>query len=502
MVTDPAELAIRNTYYWDRKAMQMYPRDYSKAQVYHWLETIAQMSTRYLQFIGRPLENRIWFEYPAQTSPRFVNPGTVGRPTKIGRVVEDGTTSLTLIEYSPAYLPERVVDPCGRETVLVYDQADPPQLRRVEQKTAAGSDTTLLLEYDAGFPRHASHMTDGGGGVMTISYNSFAQPTRIVDALGQETELGYDPAGFLRTITRFLGGIPAVTEIAHETIGGRLSNRIESVTGPDGQVASFEYDELDRVTTTTYPNGSVERAEYDRLDLASYTDQMGNVTVLVHDSERRLRKITRPLEGDTTVDWCACGCPEQFKDARNQKTYLRYDLQGRLISRASNDHWAEEFEYERTTGRVAFHRDARGLVTAFRYYADDRLRSIRYLTSPAGDTIPPGSVDLRYDPAHPRLAEMTDESGTTTYEYGPMTPASAGAAGRVSRLSRTSPSGQGTVIDYHYDPGGRPTGRTVTDLAGATVSQFTAEYDELGRVARKSNSLGQFTIEYLDMGCG
>ena len=32
-----AYLIYRNTFYWDKQAMQLYPGDYTKARIFHWL---------------------------------------------------------------------------------------------------------------------------------------------------------------------------------------------------------------------------------------------------------------------------------------------------------------------------------------------------------------------------------------------------------------------------------------------------------------------------------
>src|SRR6266850_2915804 len=89
----------RNTFYWDKKAMQLYAGDYTKARLTHWL--YANNSFYVIDGIPEstknPLESRVWFNYGGQTDARQA--GTTGQPNRIARVLDDGTTQTRQFAY-------------------------------------------------------------------------------------------------------------------------------------------------------------------------------------------------------------------------------------------------------------------------------------------------------------------------------------------------------------------------------------------------------------------
>jgi YD repeat-containing protein len=77
-----------------------------------------------------------------------------------------------------------------------------------------------------------------------------------------------------------------------------------------------------------------------------------------------------------------------------------------------------DYAYD-TAGRLATITDAKGRKQQLGYTIDDRLAGITHPDAPA--------ITYRYDAAFPRLVQMTDGSGTTSYSYGPL-----GAPGGVA----------------------------------------------------------------------
>src|SRR5262249_44451386 len=93
----------RNTYFWSRTASASSYGIYSKAKIYHWLHTEGGSQTSgILESTKEPLENRVWFNYPDQnTQGGSAWVGSSDRPTKVGRVLDDGTTQLYTYAYDP-----------------------------------------------------------------------------------------------------------------------------------------------------------------------------------------------------------------------------------------------------------------------------------------------------------------------------------------------------------------------------------------------------------------
>jgi hypothetical protein len=91
-----------NTLYWSQRAGAAGTGDLSKAEVTHWL--IRQDFTGDSEWItvphsiARPLEGRVWYQYPGQPSPTHL--GWWRNPSRIGRVLDDGTSQVTETTYN------------------------------------------------------------------------------------------------------------------------------------------------------------------------------------------------------------------------------------------------------------------------------------------------------------------------------------------------------------------------------------------------------------------
>ena len=183
-------LWARNTFYWDKRAMALFPlKDYTKARIYHWLHSgdNQNLSSGILESMKEPLESRVWYNYAGQWQAN--TEGTATTPTAIGRILDDGTTQLYKYEYNSIGKVTKAIDPVGRETRYFYgtnNVIDPDQiagtgidLLQTKQKNGAVYD--LLATY---------------------TYNSQHQPLTTTDAAGQTATYTYlsDNTGRLQTM--------------------------------------------------------------------------------------------------------------------------------------------------------------------------------------------------------------------------------------------------------------------------------------------------------------
>lgn len=99
---DTSFVAFRNTYYWDKLAMKLAPGNYLKAHRFHWVHESLGVTGNVLESEVPPLEGRIFYNYPGQTSPMFL--GTMNSPSVVARVVKDASgsnvTQATKYEYN------------------------------------------------------------------------------------------------------------------------------------------------------------------------------------------------------------------------------------------------------------------------------------------------------------------------------------------------------------------------------------------------------------------
>jgi YD repeat-containing protein len=245
---------------------------------------------------------------------------------------------------------------------------------------------------------------------------------------------------------------------------------------------TYDYDAADRVAKITYPDGTADVYTYDKLDLASYTDREGRRWTYTHDADRRLTATTDPLGHQTSFAYSPNGELTSLTDPNSNVTQFTYDVEGRLTQKTYADLSAITNTYEATTSRLKSTLDALGQTKQYAYAEDDRPTGITYLDA----VNPTPNVTFAYDPYFPRIASMTDGSGTTQYTYYPV-----GSLGALQVQEQSGPLAD-SAIDYVYDELGRPASRTI-----AAEGAETFAYDAIGRLTNHNSDLGQFTLGYL-----
>ncbi|MGX5804292.1 RHS repeat-associated core domain-containing protein [Bradyrhizobium sp. Arg314] len=425
-----------------------------------------------IESVKYPLENRIWYEYPGQTSS--VYGGTNDQPIAIGRVLDDGTTQLTKFSYDTGgyFNPTQAVDPVGRTTSYAYaNQIDPAA---ISQTTQHGVQTTVAQYIYNGHHRPVFY-TDAAGQTWRYTYNAAGQMTSSVDPLGHTTTYHYDASANLTSVTNANNATAATY-----TYDG--FDRVRTYTDSEGWTATYNYDAADRLTKVAYPDGTADLYTYDKLDRAAYTDRLGRTWSYIYDANRRRTKATDPLGAQTLFGYDGLDQLASLTDPKNNTTAWTYDLQGRLSLKTYADSSTVTYSYENTTSRLKSVLDALGQTKQFSHAKDDRLSGITYLNS----VNPTPNVSFAYDPYFPRPASMTDGTGTTQYSYFP--PFAQGAL----KLQQESGPLANSAITYAYDELGRPSSRTA---AGAGAETFG--YDAIGRLTGHTSDLGAFVLGYL-----
>ena len=465
-------LIYRNTFYWDKHAYAVAKGDYTKAHLRHWahLAPSGDQTSNTLESERYPLENRIWYTYPGQTSGAFYS-GTSNTPTGIGRVLDDGTTQLTQMQYNSLSNPTSIIDPSGRTTTLQY-AANQIDVTAVQQTTASGPATTASFTYNGQHLPLTS--TDAAGKTTHYSYNSAGQVTSVTDPLGETTAFNYNALGYLLSIVNANGKTAA--SFTYDSLG-----RIATRTDSEGWTVTYAYDAADRVTTETYPDGTTRVYSYTNLDLTAVTDRQGRKTSYAYDANRELISVTDPLGQVTKLGYYENGKPKTLTDPNGHVTTWGTDVQSRVVSKTYPDGKVFANTYENTTSRLHGVTDALGQTKQYGYALDNRLTGIQYLH--AVNATP--SVSFAYDPYFPRRTSMTDGSGVTSYAYG-----AVGALGAL-KLALETPPFANSAIAYTYDALGRVVSR------GVGGDPETVTYDALGRVTTHVDGLGTFQRAYV-----
>jgi RHS repeat-associated protein len=520
----------RNSYYWDKKAMAMYPPDengvpqFTKAKIIHWLHlndgygnTVSNIKEREKQ----PLENAVYYFYPGQAGaygPVFT--GWHGFPSVVARRLDDGTgspqTQFYRYEYNTLRNIKKMTDPAGRVTTYFYAPGNEIDVREIYQRNPNGvghDPDGLNADKIASSTYNAQHKpltsTDAAGQTTTYVYNADGQVWTMQNAKGETTTYSYGdgtsghPAGYLTSITSPLfSGSSAVTTFDYDS-----SNRVHVVTSnPDGYQVTTDYDNLDRKTQVTYPDATYEQFQYTdnitgamTLDLTGSRDRLGRWTYRHYNANRKMDSITDPANQTTTYGWCTCGALTSITDPKHQMTTFNRDLQSRVYQKVFADTTSINYLFEGqtapntvgATSRLKSSTDAKSQRTNYLYFADDTVQQVSYTDTAGNQLIPPTpSVSYTYDPNYNRVASMLDGIGTTIYAYNSITVPPALGAGRLASID--APLANDTIT-FGYDELGRVTNRAINGTANSAAWSF----DSLGRISSATNNLGAFTNTYV-----
>ena len=457
------------TAYWNKQARATHPGELAYAEVTKWLHMDGIYVTGVPHSIKRPGENRVWYQYPDQTY--ITVRGRLVTPSKVGRVLDDGTSQIWESTYNTPGSLTSQKDPLGRQATYTY-AANGIDLLEVRQTTGGAND--LLATFSSYTAQHRPQtVTDAAGQTTTITYNAASQPLTVTNPKSETTTFVYDSDGRLTSVTGPVTGTTAT--FTYDGYG-----RARTSTSIDGDTVTVDYDLLDRPTQITYPDLTTEKITYDRLDAVTTTDRRGRVTRTFHDPNRRVTRVRDPLGRMVEQKWSLAGLLTALVDGKGQSTTWTYDAKGRVVQEVRGGSATTAYTYETTTNRLKTVTDPKGQVTTFTYAIDDALLT-RVYTNEAGPT---ADVTFTYDTVYPRLATMVDGIGTTAYSYTAVGQPGAGAVSSIDG-PRTN-----DTLTYTYDELGRVLSRV---LNAVSVSWA---FDSLGRTTSEVNPLGTFGVTY------
>lgn len=474
-------LDSRNTFYWDKLAFQNATLpdgtlDYSKARVKHWVYWAGDTNSvaEPVESIKYPNENRIWFNYPGQPNDGLgaAVSGTLNKPSRIGRVLDDGTTQLSQYEYNALGNVTKAIDPVGRETQYTY-ASNQQDVLSIAQKTGASSVSTLA-QFTYNNQHRPLSYTDAAGQTTSYTYNAAGQLTQQTNPLNQSTRYVYNTLGQLTSVVNANNATVLTLTYTPE---GNVASRTDS----EGHITQYSYDAFDRLLTTTYPDGTTHTNTYNKLDVVTKKDRENRVTSYSYDANRKLLRVTDPMNQIVDYSYYPNGSLKSLTDENSHKTIWNRDSQSRVTSKVYADAKHTDYIYETTTSRLKDTIDANGQTKRLLYDKNNQVININYLNA----QIATPTVSFSYDAYFPRMTSMTDGTGTTQYQYKAI-----GSTGALE-LSLEDGSYQNDSIAYQYDVLGRVTTRTVD----STPETFT--YDTLGRIINHNSALGNFNRSYL-----
>ncbi|MBL8048930.1 MAG: hypothetical protein JNJ45_09645 [Chthonomonas sp.] len=412
-----------------------------------------------------------------------------------------------------------VKDQLGRVTTMAYDVAD----HVISITNAAGEMRRYV--YDSCLLQVE---IDPLGNRTTMTYNRYAKPATIQNALNQVTTNTYDNMGDLIEVQNGLGyRTTLIYDIAKQRIAVQDANNNRVTTAYEASRPVSMINGAGIVTTTIYDA---------RGPIASQ-DGLGRRTTTIYDNVGRRIATQSPMNNRTTTVYDAAGQVSAMQDALGNLTTHQYDLAGNLTTvtnalgkistqvystdsnrlRASVDEVGNRTTYtfnsageqtavedprgNRTTmtydlaGRTKDVRNALGHFTTFTYDAAGNQTSVKDPLNRVNTTI--------YDALNRGYASQSPLNNRTTQVFD--------AAGQLT-ASIDAASNRWTTI---YDPAGRATvsqtplnNRTTTsyDAANRPVTVMngrgyitTTTYDSANQVTAQKNPLGDATTYAYDL---
>jgi RHS repeat-associated protein len=312
------------------------------------------------------------------------------------------------------------------------------------------------------------------------------------DRQGHSTTLTY---GALDEDQQHFLPLTSITDAGGQTIqvGNDIQGHITSFTHPDGRIWQLSYDGDGNLSTITNPDGTTRAFTYDGAhQLLTATDGLG-VTYLtnVYDASGRVSQQTDADGYLRTFDYSTPG-KTVYTDQEGQKTTYLYDSQARVTGTTDAAGNSTAYTYD-DNDNVTSYTDQADNVWKYAYDAGAHVTQT---------TLPDGSdVKYTYTPSG-EIASMTELGGpngaprTTAYQVDPLglvtqttlpTGDVLGSAYDGQGNLTTATSAAGAVTQYGYDGHGNVTSVTdpngnVTQLAYDSANRATSVTDPNGRV--------------------
>lgn len=230
-----------------------------------------------------------------------------------------------------------------------------------------------------------------------LTYNTFAQPERIVYPTGLVDQFTYNSDGTLNSQVTGLGGTTGTITGQTTSYTYNALKQKTSETNPDGEVTQFAYDLAGRITQTTMPNGNrVQNTYYPIGVLASQKSLTANGSIAAESYQF--------LDSNGFVSKT-----QQGSDATRQYTTFIYDNNGNLKQSTSAAGIIEKWDYD-ALDRVTSHTDGAGNVDTTAYDINDNVTI-------AKDALNAGTNPFSYRNGSTLTQEVNSDYGTKSYSY-------------------------------------------------------------------------------------
>ena len=378
-----------------------------------------------------------------------------------------------------------VTSPLGQTTSYYYDKEN-----RLRTTTNSLGYTTSMT-YDA--LGNIETTTDGAGRTMKTFYDARGNAKEVYDGYGQLiSKMTYDAASNLETVTDALGNtttnhydnmnrLQTSIDALNQTKERQYDNRgnLKQVVDPATEnrtepvITSATYNPKGQVKTITDPEGNTQSYDYDIIgNLLTETTPFGGKYSYTYNDLNLLKTKTNARGQTATYDYDATGRIKSLTDQVDSTSYT-YDKNGNLLTVSS----AKAGTITRTfdeLNRVKTYTDANGNTIQYSYDAAGNLKELTY---PNGQTI-----TYNYDGSGLLTDTIDFTGGTTHYDYD--------NNGRIKTIIRPN----GTTRSTTYDATGQVKTIIDTNVKGEIICNYSFDYDDGGKIKEEKGLNENLTI--------
>ena len=394
---------------------------------------------------------------------------SLNRRTRETRLLSEGLTQRVDYHYDPAgrlIEVEQSADQegCGSQfasTRYEYDRNG--NIIRI-QLPAGGE---ILREYDAANRLIAETHREERSGIdnrTQFGYDAAGNLTEITDNQGRKTRIAYDLLNReIRRIERDGGVQRTIYDRNGQVVRLIRPNEYDPETD-SGDGFQFTYDAQGRVLTVLSPDGHVLQSNTYDADgrLLQRLDGVGSGVKYEYDLAGAQRRIVSMGGASQELEYDARGRITGIVDGNGSETKYLLDEWGRITGVVKADGSTERYAYN-FAGDMVSSTDGEGHTTQYEY---NRMGKISAIVDPTGER-----ETYHYD-GQGRLIRKTDRNGVTVelgYNlYG------------APLFKKEKDGAQGDF--YEYTPEG------LLKCAFSQGMRYAYEYDEMGRMTRKSAS--------------
>jgi len=381
----------------------------------------------------------------------------------------DAENGVSAYQYNGDNQLTLFTNPIGDQILLSYD----------DQGAMIAYDDGIVTLTNTFTPQGLiSTSTDAQNNMVVYDYDADHNLSMFTDANGHSTQIFRDAAG----------NITSAIDHAGETAGFTFDdfNRLLTATNEQMEVTTYTYTPQGDIGTVTGPDGLLFTFEYDEVrNLTSQVDALNRETLYGYDVVRNLTSITNPNGSSVIYD---------------------YDVLNRMTDVTASTGEVASFEYS-TLGKLDRMEDNDSLIEA----QHDKMGRTTLITLNGGGTHSTQPADLSYSLTYNDAGQITDinqfDGTAVTYSYnargdltGITTPEidhqlTVDTAGRFTTLASQITGGVASGFVRGYTPNDQLETLDI-DINGAPAFSFAISLDDIGNRTGITDNAGARTYTY------